>query len=68
MPVPTAMALCPNELVPEGVPPRSWYERLYRIERWNLGPRGGHFVAAEQPNWLAADIAAFFRELQQRSA
>lgn len=65
--VPTAMALCPHELVPEGVPPLSWYERLYRIERWTIGPRGGHFVAAEEPDWLAADIKTFFRALADRA-
>ena len=27
--VPTAMAVFANEFVPEGEPPRSWYERLY---------------------------------------
>ncbi len=58
--VPTAMAVFANELVPEGEPPRSWYERLYRIERWSVFPRGGHFAAAEEPDLLADDIAAFF--------
>ena len=29
--VPTAMAVFANEFVPEGEPPRSWYERLYQI-------------------------------------
>jgi pimeloyl-ACP methyl ester carboxylesterase len=61
--VPTAMALFPNELVPEGVPPRSWYERLYPIRRWTVHSRGGHFAAAEQPDLLANDIAEFFTGL-----
>jgi pimeloyl-ACP methyl ester carboxylesterase len=58
--VPTAMAVFANEFVPEGEPPRSWYERLYRIERWTVFPRGGHFAAAEEPDLLATGIAAFF--------
>lgn len=61
--VPTAFSLFPNEFVPEGEPPRSWYERLYTIRRWTVHRRGGHFAAAEQPDLLAADIAAFFDAL-----
>lgn len=62
--VPTAMAVFANEFVPEGEPPRSWYERLYRIERWTVFDRGGHFAAAEEPDLLAADIAEFFTSLR----
>ncbi len=58
--VPTAMAVFPNEYVPEGEVPRSWYERLYQVERWTVFPRGGHFAAAEVPDLLAGDIAEFF--------
>ena len=61
--VPTAMALSPHELVPEPLPPRSWYERLYDVRRWTIGSRGGHFAAAEQPDWLADDITGFFGSL-----
>ena len=58
--VPTAFSLFPNEFVPEGEPPRSWYERLYAVRSWTVHPRGGHFAAAEQPDLLAHDIADFF--------
>jgi pimeloyl-ACP methyl ester carboxylesterase len=61
--VPTAMAVFPNEFVPEGEPPRSWYERLYDIQRWTVFPRGGHFAAAEEPDLLAGDIGEFFAGL-----
>jgi pimeloyl-ACP methyl ester carboxylesterase len=61
--VPTAMAVFANEFVPEGEPPRAWYERLYPIARWSVFDRGGHFAAAEVPDLLAADIAAFFTAL-----
>jgi pimeloyl-ACP methyl ester carboxylesterase len=58
--VPTAYAGFTNEFSPEGVPPREFVERLYRIERWTPMPRGGHFAAAEEPELLARDISAFF--------
>jgi pimeloyl-ACP methyl ester carboxylesterase len=58
--VPTAFAGFHHEFVPEGRPPRSYVERLYNVQRWTPMPRGGHFAATEQPDLLAADIAAFF--------
>jgi pimeloyl-ACP methyl ester carboxylesterase len=61
--VPTAIAVFANEFVPEGEPPRSWYERLYAIRRWSVFPRGGHFAALEEPDLLADDIARFFAEI-----
>lgn len=61
--VPTAIAVFANEFVPEGEPPRSWYERLYAIRRWSVFPRGGHFAALEEPDLLADDIARFFADL-----
>jgi pimeloyl-ACP methyl ester carboxylesterase len=57
---PTAMAVFPNELVPEGEPPRELFERLYDITRWTVHPRGGHFAATEVPDVVAADIRAHF--------
>ena len=57
---PAAVAVFPHMLVPEGEPPREWAERLYDIHRWTVMPRGGHFAAAEQPELVARDIAAFF--------
>ena len=57
---PTAMAVFAHELVSEGEVPRSWYERLYQVERWTVFPRGGHFAAMEEPDALAGDIGEFF--------
>ena len=57
---PTAMAVFANEFVSEGEPPRQWYERLYNIQRWTVLPHGGHFAAREEPDALAAEIAAHF--------
>ena len=61
--VPTAIALFYNNYVSEGHPPREWAERLYNVQRWTPMPGGGHFAPAEEPELLAADIAAFFGEL-----
>ena len=56
---PLGVALFPKELP---LPPRSWVERGYNVQRWTQMPRGGHFAALEQPELLAEDIRAFFRD------
>jgi pimeloyl-ACP methyl ester carboxylesterase len=58
--VPTAVAVFANQFVDDGRPPREWAERLYDVRRWTTMPSGGHFAAAEEPERLARDIAAFF--------
>ena len=46
-------------------PPRSVAEQVFKdIRRWTVMPRGGHFAAMEQPDLLAEEIRAFFRELR----
>lgn len=57
VPVPCAIARFPKEAP---FPPRSWVERGYDIQGWTEMPRGGHFAAAEEPELLARDVAAFF--------
>jgi pimeloyl-ACP methyl ester carboxylesterase len=59
--VPTAYAAFPCEIVR---PPRAWAERVFDIRRWTPMPAGGHFAALEEPEALAADIRAFFRDLR----
>jgi pimeloyl-ACP methyl ester carboxylesterase len=59
--VPTAYAAFPREIVR---PPRSIAERTYDIRRWTPMPAGGHFAALEEPEALAADVRAFFRDLR----
>jgi microsomal epoxide hydrolase len=59
--VPTAYARFPREILH---PPRAWAERMYNIRRWTEMPAGGHFAALEEPQALAADIRAFFRDLR----
>lgn len=46
-------------------PPRSVAARMFsNIQRWTRAPRGGHFAALEQPEFLAAEIREFFRPLR----
>lgn len=45
----------------EPFPPRKFIERGYNIQRWTNFPKGGHFVAMEQPILLANDITRFAR-------
>ena len=63
VPVPAGIANFDRTFVSEGSPPREWAERLYDVRRWTSMPAGGHFAAAEEPELLARDIAAFFAEL-----
>jgi pimeloyl-ACP methyl ester carboxylesterase len=58
--VPTGVANFCRQFAFEGEPPREWAERLYDVRHWTPMPRGGHFAAAEEPELLARDIAAFF--------
>jgi pimeloyl-ACP methyl ester carboxylesterase len=58
---PCAIACFPKEIL---IPPREWIERGYNVQRWTEMPKGGHFAAAEQPELLANDIRAFFRNLR----
>lgn len=61
--VPVGIANFDHNFVPERTVPREWAERLYDVRRWTSPPSGGHFAAAEEPELLARDIAAFFREM-----
>ena len=60
---PLGVAHFPRELP---MPPRSWVERVFTVQRWTEMPRGGHFAAMEAPQELAEEIRAFFRPLRQR--
>lgn len=45
--------------------PREWAQRRYAdIRRWTEFPSGGHFLAAENPEMLAAEIREFFRQFR----
>ncbi len=55
---PCAVAHFPKEIF---MPPRTWVERGYNVQRWTTMPRGGHFAVWEQPELMAEDLRAFFR-------
>ena len=60
--VPTGYAQFPCEPVR---PPRSAAELVFKdIRRWSVMEKGGHFPALEQPELLAQEIRAFFRDLR----
>jgi len=59
--VPLGVAVFPKEIP---MPPMSWVERVFRVDRWTQIPRGGHFAALEQPELLAEDIRTFFRPMR----
>lgn len=58
--VPTGYCEFPREILR---PPRAAAERVFNIRRWTVMQRGGHFAALEQPEALAGEIRAFFRDL-----
>ncbi|MGH3585839.1 MAG: alpha/beta fold hydrolase, partial [Pseudonocardia sp.] len=63
--VPTALAVPPGDQGP--IPPRELAERhLTDLRRYEVLARGGHFVAMEYPEIMAADVRAFFTELARR--
>jgi microsomal epoxide hydrolase len=57
--VPTAHLAFPHEVVR---PPRSLAAPVFNLQRWTESPRGGHFAVLEEPEALAADLRAFFRD------
>ncbi|MGY4962219.1 epoxide hydrolase family protein [Streptomyces sp. 900105245] len=59
---PTALALFPAE--PQ-VALRHKAERTENLVRWTEFDRGGHFAAMEEPDLLAGDVRAFFRQLRR---
>jgi pimeloyl-ACP methyl ester carboxylesterase len=61
--VPVGYAAFPREILH---PPRSVAAKTFSdIRRWSVMPRGGHFAAMEQPEALAGEIHAFFRDLRK---
>lgn len=59
--VPAAVAHCPYD----PPLPREWAGRKVNLVRFTELPRGGHFVAWEEPELYAADVQAFASELRQ---
>ena len=60
--VPAAFALFPKGI---SQPPREWAQRFFNVQRWTEMPCGGHFAALEEPEKLAEDIRAWFRQFRE---
>jgi pimeloyl-ACP methyl ester carboxylesterase len=59
---PIAVTRFPEELYPV---PRSWAERTYpKLIHYNAVPKGGHFAAFEQPEYLVQELRTAFRQLR----
>ncbi len=61
VPAPAGMAMFPQEI---SKPPREWGERSYEVRRWTEMTQGGHFAALEEPQLLAEEVRAFFRDFR----
>lgn len=61
IPVPTAVAVLPREIIHL---PRPLVERNTDLRQWSVFDRGGHFAGAEEPDLIAADIRSFVRPLR----
>lgn len=63
-----ATVLAPNEpKLP--IPPESWLRRAYpHLTRYVRTARGGHFLAAEDPELFAAELRNAFRRFRQGSS
>jgi pimeloyl-ACP methyl ester carboxylesterase len=60
--VPVAVSVFPDELYEA---PESWAKRAYpKLIHYNRLPKGGHFAAWEQPEFLTQEIRAGFRPLR----
>jgi microsomal epoxide hydrolase len=59
------MALFAKDPPPDVPLPRETAERFFsNIHSWTEIPRGGHFTAMEEPELLAENLRAFYRELR----
>jgi len=59
---PIAVSAFPDEL---NQAPRSWAERAYpKLIHYNRLPKGGHFAAFEQPDYLVEEMRAGFRSVR----
>ena len=60
--IPVAVSVFPDELYPA---PRSWAERAYpKLLYYNKLPKGGHFAAWEQPEFLIKELRVAFKSLR----
>ena len=60
--IPVAVSVFPDELYPC---PRNWAEAAFpKLIHYNKLPKGGHFAAWEQPEFLTSELRAGFRSLR----
>jgi len=60
--IPIAISAFPDELYQA---PRSWVEQAYpKLIHYNKLPKGGHFAAFEQPEYLVDELRAGFKSLR----
>ena len=60
--VPVAVSAFPEELYQV---PKSWAERNYpKLIHYNTLPKGGHFAAFEQPEFLVSELRTAFKTLR----
>jgi pimeloyl-ACP methyl ester carboxylesterase len=60
--VPVAVSQFPDELYPV---PKSWAERTYpKLIHYGQKPKGGHFAAFEQPEFLVDELRTAFRSVR----
>jgi pimeloyl-ACP methyl ester carboxylesterase len=60
--LPVAVSVFPDELYEA---PRSWAEKAYpKLIHYNKLPKGGHFAAWEQPEFLVGELRAAFKSLR----
>lgn len=61
--LPTACSVFPDEMYEA---PKSWIENAYpNLIHFNTLPKGGHFAAWEQPEFMTAEIRTAFEPLRQ---
>ena len=58
--LPAAFAVFPHDLVNA---PRKFAEKYFNVNQWTEMPRGGHFVAMEEPDLLVEDVRKFASKL-----
>ena len=60
--IPVAVSAFPDEIYQA---PRSWAEKAYpKLIYYNRLPKGGHFAAWEQPEFMTTDLRASFKSLR----
>jgi pimeloyl-ACP methyl ester carboxylesterase len=60
--IPVAVSVFPDELYPA---PKSWAEKAYpNLIHYNKLPKGGHFAAWEQPEFMTTELRTAFRSFR----